>query len=116
MGDKSIPNRSKGKRLVVEDDDSNFAPPALKWDRGPTKKKAKVFVPHNISPTSENKMEKVQDDHGLELMLENIHQTVEERKSLKLDGLFLDESIDDRGSLKPTFESGSSSKILIPKI
>ncbi|XP_060963010.1 uncharacterized protein LOC133032740 [Cannabis sativa] len=36
--------------------------------------------------------------------------TDEERQKLQLDGLFLDESIDDRGVAKQSFESGSSSK------
>ncbi|XP_060960658.1 nonsense-mediated mRNA decay protein 2-like [Cannabis sativa] len=36
--------------------------------------------------------------------------TDEERQQLQLDGLFLDESIDERGVVKQSFEGGSSSK------
>ncbi|KAM6567092.1 hypothetical protein CsatA_026220 [Cannabis sativa] len=42
--------------------------------------------------------------------IKNIGPTDEERQKLQPEGLFLDESIDDRGILKKTFESGSSSK------
>ncbi|KAM6560613.1 hypothetical protein CsatA_029852 [Cannabis sativa] len=52
----------------------------------------------------------VEVDHGLELMLKNIHPSDEERKSLKVDGLFMDESIDDRGPFKSTIKTSSCSK------
>ncbi|XP_060970128.1 uncharacterized protein LOC133037239 [Cannabis sativa] len=43
MGVKSVANKSKGKHPVVEDDDYDFALPVLKRDRGPAKKKYKIF-------------------------------------------------------------------------
>uniref|UniRef100_A0A803NID0 Uncharacterized protein n=1 Tax=Cannabis sativa TaxID=3483 RepID=A0A803NID0_CANSA len=89
MGVKSVANRSKEKRQVGEADDSDFAPPLLKRDRGPTKKKAKVNVPQKISPSSDNKNE--------QLKVKDIRPTDEERQNSNLDGLFLDEFIDDRG-------------------
>ncbi|XP_060957879.1 uncharacterized protein LOC133029420 [Cannabis sativa] len=44
------------------------------------------------------------------LKIKNMRPTDEERQQLQLDGLFLDESIDDRGVAKQSFEGGSSSK------
>ncbi|XP_060972322.1 uncharacterized protein LOC133038249 [Cannabis sativa] len=42
--------------------------------------------------------------------IKNMRPTDEERQQLQLDGLFLDESIDERGVAKQSFEGGSSSK------
>ncbi|XP_060974467.1 uncharacterized protein LOC133039589 [Cannabis sativa] len=42
--------------------------------------------------------------------IKNMRPTDEERRQLQLDGLFLDESIDERGVAKQSFEGGSSSK------
>ncbi|KAM6566509.1 hypothetical protein CsatA_025637 [Cannabis sativa] len=42
MGLKSLANRNKGKRPVVEEDDSDFAPPLSKREGAPPKKKSKV--------------------------------------------------------------------------
>ncbi|XP_060974724.1 uncharacterized protein LOC133039788 [Cannabis sativa] len=53
-------------------------------------------------------------EHGIimknrKLKIKNMRPTDEERQ-LQLDGLFLDESIDERGVAKQSFEGGSSSK------
>ncbi|KAM6557179.1 hypothetical protein CsatB_004198 [Cannabis sativa] len=48
MSVKSLANKSKGKWSVVEDDDSDFAPPTKKSDRHPVKKKVKFNVAENI--------------------------------------------------------------------
>ncbi|XP_060969505.1 uncharacterized protein LOC133036785 [Cannabis sativa] len=44
------------------------------------------------------------------LKIKNMRPTDEERQQLQLDGLFIDESIDERGVAKQSFEGGSSSK------
>ncbi|KAM6543354.1 hypothetical protein CsatB_007801 [Cannabis sativa] len=44
MGLKSVANRNKGKRPVVQDDDSDFAPQLSKRERAPPKKKSKVVA------------------------------------------------------------------------
>uniref|UniRef100_A0A803NQ76 Uncharacterized protein n=1 Tax=Cannabis sativa TaxID=3483 RepID=A0A803NQ76_CANSA len=67
MGVKFVANRSKGKRPVGEDDDSNFAPQLLKHDRGPAKKKSIVVAPPKISHASDNKNDLVDDDIGLKV-------------------------------------------------
>uniref|UniRef100_A0A803PJ56 Uncharacterized protein n=1 Tax=Cannabis sativa TaxID=3483 RepID=A0A803PJ56_CANSA len=66
MGVKSVPNKSKGKHPVVEDDDYDFALPVLKRDHGPAKKKYKVSLPQKIFPTSKNRKGKVEVNHELE--------------------------------------------------
>ncbi|KAM6556780.1 hypothetical protein CsatB_003799 [Cannabis sativa] len=45
---KSLANRNKGKRLVAEEDNSNFAPPLSKHGRAPPKKKSKVAAHEKI--------------------------------------------------------------------
>ncbi|KAM6558683.1 hypothetical protein CsatA_027922 [Cannabis sativa] len=50
MGLKSIiANRNKGKRPVVQDDDSDFAPQLSKRERAHPKKKSKVAAHEKIS-------------------------------------------------------------------
>uniref|UniRef100_A0A803PXX3 Uncharacterized protein n=1 Tax=Cannabis sativa TaxID=3483 RepID=A0A803PXX3_CANSA len=41
MSLKSLSNKAKGKHPIIEDDDSNFAPPVTKLDRPPLKKESK---------------------------------------------------------------------------
>ncbi|KAM6588074.1 hypothetical protein CsatA_010679 [Cannabis sativa] len=45
---KSVANRNKGKRPVVQDGDSDFAPQLSKRERAPPQKKSKVAA-HKIS-------------------------------------------------------------------
>ncbi|KAM6561999.1 hypothetical protein CsatB_021997 [Cannabis sativa] len=45
---KSLANRNKGKRPVVEEDDSDFAPPLSKRGRDLSKKKSKVAAHEKI--------------------------------------------------------------------
>ncbi|KAM6547857.1 hypothetical protein CsatB_019533 [Cannabis sativa] len=47
MGHKSFANKAKGKRPVIDDDDSDFAPLVAKGGRRPVKKKSKVSLPEN---------------------------------------------------------------------
>ncbi|KAM6556202.1 hypothetical protein CsatB_003221 [Cannabis sativa] len=108
MGLKSLANRNKGKRPVVEEDDSDFALPLSKRGQAPPKKKSKVAAHEKIPQDDAQKND--QDGVGLRYQIKNIHPTDEERPKLQLEGLFLDESIDDRGTTKQIFESGSSSK------
>ncbi|KAM6546683.1 hypothetical protein CsatB_027419 [Cannabis sativa] len=49
MGLKSVANRNKGKRPVIQDDDSDFAPQLSKRERAPPKKKSKVAAHEKIS-------------------------------------------------------------------
>ncbi|XP_060959414.1 uncharacterized protein LOC133030628 [Cannabis sativa] len=49
-------------------------------------------------------------NYAVQLKIKNMRPTDEERQQLQLDGLFLDESIDERGVAKQSFEGGSSSK------
>ncbi|KAM6559381.1 hypothetical protein CsatA_028620 [Cannabis sativa] len=49
MGLKYVANRNKGKRPVVQDDDSDFAPQLSKRERAPPKKKSKVAAHEKIS-------------------------------------------------------------------
>uniref|UniRef100_A0A803NL31 Uncharacterized protein n=1 Tax=Cannabis sativa TaxID=3483 RepID=A0A803NL31_CANSA len=46
---KYLVNKSKGKRPIIEDDDSDFAQPTKKSDHRPVKKKSMVNVAENIS-------------------------------------------------------------------
>ncbi|KAM6542391.1 hypothetical protein CsatB_006838 [Cannabis sativa] len=59
MGLKSLTNRIKGKRLVVEEDDSDFAPPLSKLGRAPLKKKSKVAAHEKIPQDDAKKMIKM---------------------------------------------------------
>ncbi|KAM6596048.1 hypothetical protein CsatA_006572 [Cannabis sativa] len=45
---KSLANRNKGRQPVVEEDDSDFAPPLSKRGRAPPKKKSKVAAHEKI--------------------------------------------------------------------
>ncbi|KAM6571501.1 hypothetical protein CsatA_015581 [Cannabis sativa] len=47
MGHKSFANKAKGKRPVIDDDDSDFAPLVAKGSHRPVKKKSKVSLPEN---------------------------------------------------------------------
>ncbi|KAM6551588.1 hypothetical protein CsatB_001396 [Cannabis sativa] len=49
MGLKSVANRNKGKRPVVQDDDSDFAPQMSKRERVPPKKKSNFVAYEKIS-------------------------------------------------------------------
>ncbi|KAM6597285.1 hypothetical protein CsatA_007809 [Cannabis sativa] len=62
------------------------------------------------NPTLRDLKGKIFDLSSNKLKIKNICPTDEERQKLQLEGLFLDESIDDRGISKQTFENGSSSK------
>ncbi|XP_060974367.1 uncharacterized protein LOC133039467 [Cannabis sativa] len=62
------------------------------------------------NPTLRDLKGKIFDLPLNKLKIKNMCPTDEERQKLQLDGLFLDESIDDRGVAKQSFESGSSSK------
>ncbi|KAM6584080.1 hypothetical protein CsatB_011082 [Cannabis sativa] len=44
MGLKSLANKAKGKCPIIEEEDSDFAPPLTKRGRAPPKKKTKVGV------------------------------------------------------------------------
>ncbi|KAM6579690.1 hypothetical protein CsatA_003464 [Cannabis sativa] len=63
MGLKSLANRNKGKRPVVEEDDSDFAPPLSKRGRAPPKKKSKVAAHEKIPQDDAQKND--QDGVGL---------------------------------------------------
>ncbi|KAM6560065.1 hypothetical protein CsatA_029304 [Cannabis sativa] len=56
MGLKFVANRNKGKRPVVQDDDSDFAPQLSKRERAPPKKKSKVAAHEKISNAPAQKM------------------------------------------------------------
>ncbi|KAM6586584.1 hypothetical protein CsatA_009189 [Cannabis sativa] len=60
---KSLANRNKGKRPVVEEEDSNFAPPLSKRGRAPPKKKSKVAAQEKIPQDDAQKND--QDGVGL---------------------------------------------------
>ncbi|XP_060964574.1 uncharacterized protein LOC133033618 [Cannabis sativa] len=62
------------------------------------------------NPTLRDLKGKIFDLPLNKLKIKNMCPTDEEKQKLQLDGLFLDESIDDRGVAKQSFESGSSSK------
>ncbi|KAM6580899.1 hypothetical protein CsatA_004673 [Cannabis sativa] len=49
MGVKSLANKNKGKRPVIEEGDSDFAPPLSKCGRAPPKKKSKVGAQEKIA-------------------------------------------------------------------
>ncbi|KAM6577028.1 hypothetical protein CsatB_028865 [Cannabis sativa] len=46
---KSLANKAKGKRPIIEDEDSDFAPPLTKRGRAPPKKKSKVGVQEKMT-------------------------------------------------------------------
>ncbi|XP_060963962.1 uncharacterized protein LOC133033275 [Cannabis sativa] len=79
---------------------SSMIPRILNWSN--------TIVTKN--PTLRDLKGKIFDLPSNKLKIKNICPTNEERQKLQLEGLFLDESIDDRGISKQTFESGSSSK------
>ncbi|KAM6577619.1 hypothetical protein CsatB_029456 [Cannabis sativa] len=60
---KSLPNRNKGKRPVVEEDDSDFVPPLSKRGRALPKKKSKVATNEKILQDDAKKND--QDGVGL---------------------------------------------------
>ncbi|XP_060967335.1 uncharacterized protein LOC133035516 [Cannabis sativa] len=62
------------------------------------------------NPTLRDLKGKIFDLPLEKLKIKNMRPTDEERQQLQLDGLFLDESIDERGVAKQSFEGGSSSK------
>ncbi|XP_060964757.1 uncharacterized protein LOC115713456 [Cannabis sativa] len=62
------------------------------------------------NPTLRDLKGKIFDLPLEKLKIKNMRPTDEERQQLQLDGLFLDESIDERGVAKQPFEGGSSSK------
>ncbi|XP_060974751.1 uncharacterized protein LOC133039811 [Cannabis sativa] len=62
------------------------------------------------NPTLRDLKGKIFDLPLEKLKIKNMRPTDEERQQLQLDGLFLDESIDERGVVKQSFEGGSSSK------
>ncbi|KAM6587527.1 hypothetical protein CsatA_010132 [Cannabis sativa] len=62
------------------------------------------------NPTLRDLKGKIFDLPLEKLKIKNMRPTDEERQQLHLDGLFLDESIDERGVAKQSFEGGSSSK------
>ncbi|KAM6574310.1 hypothetical protein CsatA_022637 [Cannabis sativa] len=49
MGLKSLANKAKGKRPIIEEEDSYFAPPLTKRGRAPPKKKTKVGVQEKMA-------------------------------------------------------------------
>ncbi|KAM6551996.1 hypothetical protein CsatB_001804 [Cannabis sativa] len=64
IGLKSLANRNKGKRPVVDqEDDSDFAPPLSKHGRAPPKKKSKVAAQKKIRQDDAQKNNQV--DGGL---------------------------------------------------
>ncbi|KAM6586670.1 hypothetical protein CsatA_009275 [Cannabis sativa] len=60
---KSLTNRNNGKRPVVEEDDSDFAPPLSKRGRALPKKKSKVAAHEKIPQDDAQKND--QDGVGL---------------------------------------------------
>ncbi|KAM6555187.1 hypothetical protein CsatB_015949 [Cannabis sativa] len=62
------------------------------------------------NPTLRDLKGKIFDLPLEKLKIKNMRPTDEERQQLQLDGLFIDESIDERGVAKQSFEGGSSSK------
>ncbi|KAM6556898.1 hypothetical protein CsatB_003917 [Cannabis sativa] len=62
------------------------------------------------NPTLRDLKGKIFDLPLEKLKIKNMRPTDEEMQQLQLDGLFLDESIDERGVAKQSFEGGSSSK------
>ncbi|XP_060972118.1 uncharacterized protein LOC133038089 [Cannabis sativa] len=62
------------------------------------------------NPTLRDLKGKIFDLPLEKLKIKNMRPTDEERQQLQLDGLFLDESIDERGVVKQSFDGGSSSK------
>ncbi|KAM6566688.1 hypothetical protein CsatA_025816 [Cannabis sativa] len=56
---KSLANRNKGKRPVVEEDDSDFAPPLSKRERPPPKKKLKVAAQEKIPEDVSQKIDQI---------------------------------------------------------
>ncbi|KAM6588235.1 hypothetical protein CsatA_010840 [Cannabis sativa] len=61
---KSLANRNKGKRPVVEEDDFDFAPPLSKRGRALPKKKSKVVAHEKIPQDDAQKND--QDGVGLQ--------------------------------------------------
>ncbi|KAM6560944.1 hypothetical protein CsatA_030183 [Cannabis sativa] len=110
MGKKTLANKSKGKRPIVEEYDSDFDAPLTKRGRPHTSKKSKLNVEEQVVQEISGKKASASAEVRTELKIKNMCPTDEERQKLQLDGLFLDESIDDRGVAKQSFESGSSSK------
>ncbi|KAM6593355.1 hypothetical protein CsatA_001058 [Cannabis sativa] len=59
MGLKLLANKAKGKRPIIEEEDSDFAPPLTKCGRAPPKKKTKVGVQEKKAEDVSGKNENV---------------------------------------------------------
>ncbi|KAM6546316.1 hypothetical protein CsatB_027052 [Cannabis sativa] len=97
MGFKSLPNRNKGKRPVVEEDDSNFAPTLSKRERAPLKKKSKVAAQEKIP--QDNAQKNYQDGVGLRSqVLPDSNPSVAVEKA---PAIASDEEVDDTVTYTP---------------